>query len=111
MFVRSKRYDKSQCPVQCVHGDECFSGIAAFTQQHKYVSGILGSDAVDMGSDFNSPLVHLHPSCDLPSDVMDITKNGYWNIGQTPHLWTALEALGAPVSPSPHQTTERFFTA
>ncbi len=64
-------------------------GLEAFADQYKKISLALGNPSnIMMASDFNGAIPHLPPTQHTETSL---DQRGFWNIGQTAELWSALK--------------------
>jgi membrane dipeptidase len=80
------------CPAACA--GSCTWGLPAFVANWSAAAAVVGPENTMLGSDFNGAIPHLHPSCGTGTSL---DREGLWNIGQLPALWTAARKLGAPL--------------
>lgn len=95
------------CPAHC---GECNGGLFALATHYTDAVEILGVQNVGFGSDFNGGIRHLPPTgCAIGDPVME--KDGFYLMGQTPHVWSGLRKVGAPVPSNLTVTVEAFLSA
>jgi microsomal dipeptidase-like Zn-dependent dipeptidase len=83
----------------------CPSALYGLAQEYKEVAGVLGNDAVMLGSDYNGGVEHLEPGCKTGTSL---DEQGLWNMSQVPDLWKSLKVLGAPVPDPLAKMVDRF---
>lgn len=86
----------------------CTGSVHALAVQYREIAAAIGADSITMGTDYNGGIPHLMQSCKTGTSL---DREGFWNIGQTPELWKALRAAGAPVPEPVSVTVGKFIEA
>lgn len=87
----------------------CEGSVHSLANQYREAAKVIGESSVSMGSDFNGGIPHLKPSCATGTSLDQ--KQGYWNIGQTPELWQALQNILELNPENGKKSTDRFIDA
>lgn len=86
----------------------CPSALSALATEYGEFAKALGSENVMMGSDYNGGVPHLAPGCNSGTSI---DREGLWNMGQIPDLWTGLKNLGAPIPQPLTKQADRFIAS
>lgn len=95
------------CPSGCAPGS-CEGSVHSLAVHYQEVATRISNESTVMGSDYNGGLRHLRPSC---STGTALDREGLWNMGLIPELWSALRAVHAPVPQDLNITITRFLEA
>ena len=89
-------------------GDGHATHLDALALSYNELAARIGAESIGIGTDFNSPVPHMRPSCGTGTSL---DTEGFWNLAQSSELPQALRAAGANVPANPEASLDRFLDA